>query len=31
MRAVRGEIVRAEPFQAVELHVGTLFGDDPPE
>jgi Uma2 family endonuclease len=31
MRAERGEIVRAEPFQQVELAVGTLFGDDPPE
>jgi Uma2 family endonuclease len=30
MRAERAEIVRAEPFQAVELAVGTLFGDDPP-
>jgi Uma2 family endonuclease len=31
MRAERGEAVRAEPFEAVELIVGTLFGDDPPE
>jgi Uma2 family endonuclease len=30
MRAERGEIVRAEPFEAVEIAVGTLFGDDPP-
>jgi Uma2 family endonuclease len=30
-RAERGEVVRAEPFEAVELAVGTLFGDDPPE
>jgi Uma2 family endonuclease len=30
MRAERGEVVRAEPFDAVELAVGTLFGDDPP-
>lgn len=29
LRAERGEIVRAEPFEAVELAVGTLFGDDP--
>ena len=25
----RGEKVRAEPFEGVELEVGTLFGDDP--
>jgi hypothetical protein len=31
MRAERKEAVRAEPFQAVELSVATLFGDDPPE
>lgn len=31
LRAERGELVRAEPFEAVELAVGTLFGDDPPE
>ncbi len=30
IRAERGEVVRAEPFDAVELHVGVLFGDDPP-
>jgi Uma2 family endonuclease len=30
LRAERHEIVRAEPFQAIELVVGTLFGDDPP-
>jgi Uma2 family endonuclease len=30
-RAERHEVVRAEPFQAIELAVGTLFGDDPPE
>ncbi len=29
-RAERGEVVRAEPFEAIELVVGTLFGDDPP-
>lgn len=27
----RGELVRAEPFSAIELAVDTLFGDDPPE
>lgn len=31
MRADRAEVVRAEPFAAVELAIGTLFGDDPPE
>lgn len=31
LRAERGEVVRAEPFEAIELHVGTLFGDDPCE
>lgn len=31
MRAERGEIVRPEPFEQIELAVGTLFGDDPPE
>jgi Uma2 family endonuclease len=30
LRAERGELVRAEPFDAIELFVGTLFGDDPP-
>lgn len=30
LRAERGEVVRAEPFDAVELVIGTLFGDDPP-
>jgi Uma2 family endonuclease len=29
--AERGERVRAEPFEAVELDVGTLFGDEPLE
>jgi Uma2 family endonuclease len=29
LRADRGEVVRAEPFETVELDVGTLFGDDP--
>lgn len=27
--AERDEVVRAEPFEAVEIAVGTLFGDDP--
>lgn len=31
LRAERGEVVRAEPFEAVALIVGTLFGDDPTE
>lgn len=31
LRAERHELVRAEPFDAVEIAVGTLFGDDPPE
>ena len=30
MSAERGEIVRAEPFEAIEFAVGALFGDDPP-
>ena len=30
LRAERSELVRAEPFEAIELAVGTLFGDDPP-
>jgi Uma2 family endonuclease len=30
LRAERGEVVRAEPFDAIEIAVGTLFGDDPP-
>ena len=29
LTAERGEIVRAEPFDAIEIEVGTLFGDDP--
>jgi Uma2 family endonuclease len=29
MRAERSEVVRAEPFEAIEIAVGTLFGDDP--
>jgi Uma2 family endonuclease len=29
LAAERGEIVRAEPFDAIELEVGPLFGDDP--
>jgi Uma2 family endonuclease len=28
-RAERGETVRPEPFDGIELAVGTLFGDDP--
>lgn len=31
LRAERGETVRPEPFDAIELAVGTLFGEDPPE
>ncbi len=30
LTAERGETVRAEPFQDIEIAVGTLFGDDPP-
>jgi Uma2 family endonuclease len=30
LRAERGEVVRAEPFEAIEIAIGTLFGDDPP-
>jgi Uma2 family endonuclease len=30
LSAERAEIVRPEPFEAIELAVGTLFGDDPP-
>ena len=26
--AEKAEVVRAEPFQAVEIRVGVLFGDD---
>lgn len=29
LAAERGETVRAEPFDAIALEVGTLFGDDP--
>jgi Uma2 family endonuclease len=29
-RAERGEVIRPEPFEQIELAVGTLFGDDPP-
>lgn len=29
LRAERGETIRAEPFEAIEIEVGTLFGDDP--
>jgi len=27
-RAAAGEVVRAEPFEAIELRVGVMFGDD---
>jgi Uma2 family endonuclease len=30
LRSERGETVRAEPFDAIELVVGTLFGEDSP-
>jgi hypothetical protein len=30
LRAERDELVRAEPFEAIELAVGVLFGEDPP-
>lgn len=30
LRAERGENVRAEPFDAIEILIGTFFGDDPP-
>ena len=30
LRAERTEVVRPEPFEAIEIAVGTLFGDDPP-
>lgn len=29
LSAERGEVVRAEPFDAIEIELGTLFGDDP--
>lgn len=29
LKAERGETVRPEPFEAIELEVGVLFGDDP--
>jgi Uma2 family endonuclease len=31
LAAQRDEVVRAEPFDAVELSVGVLFGDDEPD
>jgi Uma2 family endonuclease len=31
LRAERGEVVRPEPFEQIELAVGILFGDDPPD
>jgi hypothetical protein len=27
-RAMAGEVVRAEPFEAIELSVSMVFGDD---
>ena len=29
LQAGRGDVVRAEPFEAIEIAVGTLFGDEP--
>lgn len=29
--AERHETIRPEPFEAIELFVGSLFGEDPPE
>jgi hypothetical protein len=29
LAAERGDVVRAEPFEAVKLRVGLLFGDNP--
>jgi Uma2 family endonuclease len=29
VQAKRGQTVRAEPFEAIELAVGVLFGDEP--
>lgn len=31
LSAEKGDTIRAEPFEAIPLHVGVLFGDDPPE
>lgn len=31
VRAAAKEYVRAEPFDAIELHVAVLLGDDPDE
>ena len=31
MRAERGEVVHAEPFDAIELRIGALFDDDADE
>jgi Uma2 family endonuclease len=31
LQAARGQTVKAEPFQAMELQVGALFGDEPAE
>jgi Uma2 family endonuclease len=30
LRAERHEVVHAEPFEAIEIAVGTFFGDEPP-
>jgi Uma2 family endonuclease len=30
LRAERGEVIRAEPFEAIEIAIGQLFGDEPP-
>ena len=31
LAAGAGETVRAEPYDAIEIRVGELFGDDPEE
>jgi len=31
LRAGHDEVVRAEPFEAIEIAVATLFGEDPIE
>lgn len=31
LRAERPDIVRAEPLDAIEIAIGILFGDDPPD
>jgi Uma2 family endonuclease len=30
LRGQRGDVVRPEPFDAIELAIGALFGDEPP-